>query len=105
MGAVVEIWFKSLIPFLLKDSHIVQCGNKPWLVILTIDIIKQSLTKSIFNSCSFQHQEETFCGKASEEQRGQSPQSSTTRPLQCTGEDGHDYDGDGDDGDDSDDDV
>ena len=26
MGAVVEIWFESLIPFLLKDSHIVQCG-------------------------------------------------------------------------------
>ena len=25
MGAVVEIWFESLIPFLLKDSHIVQC--------------------------------------------------------------------------------
>ena len=24
MGAVVEIWFESLIPFLLKDSHIVQ---------------------------------------------------------------------------------
>ena len=23
MGAVVEIWFESLIPFLLKDSHIV----------------------------------------------------------------------------------
>ena len=27
MGAVAEIWFKSLIPFLLKDSHIVQ-----WLI-------------------------------------------------------------------------
>ena len=26
MGAVVEIWFESLIPFLLKDSHIVQCA-------------------------------------------------------------------------------
>ena len=26
MGAVVEIWFESLIPFLLKDSHIVHCG-------------------------------------------------------------------------------
>ena len=25
MGAVVEIWFESLIPFLLKDSHIVHC--------------------------------------------------------------------------------
>ena len=25
MWAVVEIWFESLIPFLLKDSHIVQC--------------------------------------------------------------------------------
>ena len=25
MGAVVEIWFEYLIPFLLKDSHIVQC--------------------------------------------------------------------------------
>ena len=25
MGAVVEIWFESLISFLLKDSHIVQC--------------------------------------------------------------------------------
>ena len=24
MGAVVEIWFESLIPFLLKDCHIVQ---------------------------------------------------------------------------------
>ena len=23
MGAVVKIWFESLIPFLLKDSHIV----------------------------------------------------------------------------------
>ena len=29
MGAVVEIWFESLIPFLLKDSHIVQCMTKP----------------------------------------------------------------------------
>ena len=28
MGAVVEIWFESLIPFLLKDSHIVQCIEK-----------------------------------------------------------------------------
>ena len=27
MGAVVEIWFESLIPFLLKDSHIVQCNG------------------------------------------------------------------------------
>ena len=29
MGAVVEIWFESLIPFLLKDSHIVH-----WLEVL-----------------------------------------------------------------------
>ena len=28
MGAVVEIWFESLIPFLLKDSHIVHCCVK-----------------------------------------------------------------------------
>ena len=26
MRAVVEIWFESLIPFLLKDSHIVHWG-------------------------------------------------------------------------------
>ena len=74
-------------------------------MILTLDNLKQSLTKSIFNSCSFQHQEETICGKASDEQRVQSPQSSTTRPLQCTAEDSHDHDGDDYDGDDSDDDV
>ena len=30
MGAVVEIWFESLIPFLLKDSHIVQWSQRPW---------------------------------------------------------------------------
>jgi len=30
MGAVVEIWFEYLIPFLLKDSHIVQ-----WLTTTT----------------------------------------------------------------------
>ena len=29
MGAVVEIWFESLIPFLLKDSHIVQWLSEP----------------------------------------------------------------------------
>ena len=29
MGAVVEIWFESLIPFLLKDSHIVHSFNPP----------------------------------------------------------------------------
>ena len=27
MGAVVEIWFEYLIPFLLKDSHIVHCED------------------------------------------------------------------------------
>ena len=27
MGAVVEIWFESLIPFLLKDSHIVHWAS------------------------------------------------------------------------------
>ena len=26
MGAVVEIWFEYLNPFLLKDSHIVHCS-------------------------------------------------------------------------------
>ena len=30
MGAVVEIWFESLIPFLLKDSHIVHWDATKW---------------------------------------------------------------------------
>ena len=34
MGAVVEIWFESLIPFLLKDSHIVQWGSLTQNVVL-----------------------------------------------------------------------
>ena len=40
MGAVVEIWFEYLIPFLLKDSHIVQWFNQlniNWLLELKDD--------------------------------------------------------------------
>ena len=39
MGAVVEIWFESLIPFLLKDSHIVHWLAKKalrqWLLLVS----------------------------------------------------------------------
>ena len=38
MGAVVEIWFESLIPFLLKDSHIVQ-----WLNVRGVEQIQEGI--------------------------------------------------------------
>ena len=33
---MVEIWFESLIPFLLKDSHIVQCS---WMLSKFLEVI------------------------------------------------------------------
>ena len=50
MGAVVEIWFESLIPFLLKDSHIVHCRVYIYAILIVVYFLYATILYYQLNS-------------------------------------------------------
>ena len=73
MGAVVEIWFESLNPFLLKDSHIVQWQRRQILAANNVPLEREGLETK-------EHKIVCVCVKAPFE-KAQNTLTPTVQPL------------------------